>query len=70
MTNALGTPIQPRLGFAKTRSRGPKVGQHLPKASELKGAFDAWQRRQPIEPGSSYYAELPKSARNPNPKKL
>lgn len=70
MTNALGTPTPPRFTFARSKPRAPRVGQHLPRASELNVAFDRWQRSQPIKPGSAYYAEQPKSARNPNPKTL
>ena len=70
MTNALGTPIAPRVGFARSRTRKPTVGLHLPSAKEIKRAADSWRRRQPIKPGSAYYAEQPKSARNPNPKKV
>ena len=63
----LGTPIAPRVGFANSHPRKPRVGQHLPNAREIGTAFASWRRSQPIRPGSSYYETPLASYRNPNP---
>ena len=63
----LGQAIAPRVGFAASHPRKPRVGQHLPNAREIGAAFAAWRRAQPMRPGSAYY-EMPfASSRNPNP---
>ena len=68
MTNALGTPIAPRAGLARSKTRRPAIGLHLPSAREIKRAADSWQRRQPIGAGSGYYSTPPPSSRNLNRK--
>ena len=65
--SVLGQAIAPRVGFATSHPRKPRVGQHLPNAREIGTAFAAWRRAQPIRPGSSYYETPLASSRNPNP---
>ena len=64
----LGQAIAPKIGFANSHPRKPRVGQHLPSAREIGTAFAAWRRAQPIRPGSAYYHQAPTSPRNPNPR--
>ena len=68
MTNALGTPIAPRVGLVRSKTRRPAIGLHLPSAKEIKRAADSWQRRQPIGAGSGYYSTPPLSPKNLNRK--
>ena len=63
----LGQAIAPRVGFANSHPRKPRVGQHLPNAREIGTAFAAWRRAQPMRPGSAYYETPLASPRNPNP---
>ena len=62
----LGTPIAPRAGLARSRTRKAAVG--LPSAKEIKRAADSWQRRQPIGAGSGYFSTPPLTSRNLNRK--
>jgi hypothetical protein len=64
----LGTPIAPRVGFANSHPRKPRVGQHLPNAREIGTAFAAWRRAQPLGAGSAYFVQPMTSPRNPNPR--
>ena len=64
----LGQAIAPRVGFANSRPRKPRVGQHLPNAREIGTAFAAWKRSQPIGAGSAYFVQPMTSPRNPNPR--
>ena len=68
MTNALGTPIAPRVGLARSRTRKPTVGLHLPSAKEIKRAADSWQRRQSLRAGSGYFSTPPLTSMNLNRK--
>ena len=68
MTNALGTPIAPRIGFARSKTRKPTVGLHLPSAKEIKRAADAWQRRQRLSASSGYISTPPITTKNHNRK--
>ena len=68
MTNALGTPIAPRAGLARSKTRRSTVGLHLPSAREIKQAADSWQRRQPIGASSGYFSTPPLTPRNLNRK--
>ena len=63
----LGQAIAPRIGFAASSTRAPRVGQHLPNAREIQGAYAAWRRAQPIRAGSAYYVQPMTSPSNPNP---
>ena len=65
----LGQAIAPRVGFANSHPRKPRVGQHLPSAREIGTAYAAWRRAQPMRPGSAYYDTPLASSRNPNPSK-
>ena len=64
----LGQAIAPRVGFANSHPRKPRVGQHLPSAREIGTAFAAWRRAQPLGAGSSYFVQPMTSPRNPNPR--
>jgi len=64
----LGKAIAPRIGFANSHPRKPRVGQHLPSAREIGTAYASWKRSQPIKAGSAYYDQSPTSPRNPNPR--
>ena len=64
----LGQAIAPRVGFANSHPRKPRVGQHLPRAREIGTAFAAWRRAQPLGAGSSYFVQPMTSSRNPNPR--
>lgn len=64
----LGQAIAPKIGFANSHPRKPRVGQHLPNAREIGTAYAAWRRAQPMRPGSAYYHQAPTSPRNPNPR--
>ena len=64
----LGQAIAPRVGFANSHPRKPRVGQHLPNAREIGTAFAAWRRAQPMRPGSAYFHQALTSPRNPNPR--
>ena len=66
MTNALGTPIAPRAGLARSKTRTFTVGLHLPSAKEIKQAADSWQRRQSLRAGSGYFSTPPLTSRNLN----
>ena len=68
MTNALGTPIAPRAGLARSKTRKAAVGLHLPSAKEIKRAADSWQRRQSLRAGSGYFSTPPLTSRNLNRK--
>lgn len=68
MTNALGTPIAPRVGFARSKTRKIAVGLHLPSAREIKQAADSWRRRQSLRAGSGYFSTPPLTSRNLNRK--
>ena len=68
MTNALGTPIAPRAGLARSKTRKFSVGLHLPSAKEIKRAADSWQRRQSLSASSGYFTPPPLSSRNLNRK--
>ena len=68
MTNALGTPIAPRVGLARSKTRHATVGLHLPSAKEIKRAADSWQRRQSLRAGSGYFSTPPFTSRNLNRK--
>ena len=65
----LGQAIAPKIGFANSHPRKPRVGQHLPNAREIGTAYAAWRRAQPMRPGSAYYDTPMTSTRNPNPRK-
>ena len=65
----LGQAIAPRVGFANSHRRKPRVGQHLPSAREIGTAYAAWKRSQPIGAGSAYFVQPMTSPRNPNPRK-
>ena len=62
----LGTPIAPRAGLARSKTRKAAVG--LPSAREIKNAADSWQRRRPIGAGSGYFSTPPLTPRNLNRK--
>ena len=64
----LGQAISPRIGFANSHPRKPRVGQHLPNAREIGTAFASWKRSQPIGAGSAYFHQSLTSPRNPNPR--
>ena len=64
----LGQAISPRIGFANSHPRKPRVGQHLPSAREIGTAFARWKRSQPIGAGSAYFVQPMTSPRNPNPR--
>ena len=64
----LGQAISPRIGFANSHPRKPRVGQHLPNAREIGTAFASWKRSQPIGAGSAYFVQPMTSPRNPNPR--
>ena len=60
----LGTPIAPRAGLARSKTRKAAVGLHLPSAREIKQAADSWQRRQSLRAGSGYFSTPPLTSRN------
>ena len=62
----LGTPIAPRAGLARSKTRKAAVGLHLPSAREIKQAADSWQRRQSLRAGSGYFSTPPQTSRNLN----
>ena len=64
----LGQAIAPRVGFANSHPRKPRVGQHLPNAREIGKAYASWKRSQPIGAGSAYFVQPMTSPRNPNPR--
>ena len=64
----LGTPIAPRAGLARSKTRKAAVGLHLPSAREIKQAADSWQRRQSLRAGSGYFSTPPLTSRNINRK--
>ena len=64
----LGTPIAPRAGLARSKTRRFTVGLHLPSAKEIRRAADSWQRRQPIGASSGYFSTPPLTSRNLNRK--
>ena len=64
----LGRAISPRIGFANSHPRKPRVGQHLPNAREIGTAYASWKRSQPIGAGSAYFVQPMTSPRNPNPR--
>jgi hypothetical protein len=64
----LGQAIAPRVGFANSHPRKPRVGQHLPNAREIGTAYASWKRSQPIGAGSAYFVQPMTSPRNPNPR--
>ena len=64
----LGQAIAPRVGFANSHPRKPRVGPHLPNAREIGTAYAAWRRAQPLGAGSSYFVQPMTSPRNPNPR--
>ena len=64
----LGQAIAPKIGFANSHPRKPRVGHHLPNSREIRTAFAAWRRAQPMRPGSAYYDTPLASSRNPNPR--
>ena len=64
----LGTPIAPRVGLARSKTRHVTVGLHLPSAKEIKRAADSWQRRQSLRAGSGYFSTPPFTSRNLNRK--
>ena len=68
MTNALGTPIAPRSGLARSKTRKITIGLHLPSAKEIKQAADSWQRRQSLRAGSGYFSTPPLTSMNLNRK--
>ena len=68
MTNALGTPIAPRAGLARSKIRKAAVGLPLPSAKEIKQAADSWQRRQSLRAGSGYFSTPPLTSKNLNRK--
>ena len=68
MTNALGTPIAPRAGLARSKTRKAAVGLPLLSAKEIKRAADSWQRRQSLRAGSGYFSTPPMTSRNLNRK--
>ena len=68
MTNALGTPIAPRAGLARSKTRKFTIGLHLPSAKEVRSAADGWQRRQPIGASSGYFCTPPLTSKNLNRK--
>lgn len=55
MSKILGRAIKPLVGFAPSKPRAPREGQHLPNAREIGAAFASWRRRQPDRPGSAYF---------------
>ena len=64
----LGTPIAPRAGLARSRTRKAAVGLHLPSAKEIRRAADSWQRRQSLRAGSGYFSTPPLTSINLNRK--
>lgn len=64
----LGKAISPKIGFANSRPRKPRIGQHLPSAREIGAAYAAWKRAQPLGAGSAYFVQPMTSPRNPNPR--
>ena len=68
MTNALGIPIAPRAGLARSKTRKFTIGLHLPSAKGIKQAADSWQRRQSLRAGSGYFSTPPLTSRNLNRK--
>ena len=64
----LGTPIAPRAGLARSKTRKAAVGPHLPSAKEIRRAADSWQRRQSLRAGSGYFSTPPLAPRNLNRK--
>ena len=60
----LGTPIAPRAGLARSKTRKIAVGLHLPSAKEIRRAADSWQRRQSLRAGSGYFSTPPLTSRN------
>ena len=64
----LGTPIAPRAGLARGKTRKAAVGLPLPSAKEIRRAADLWQRRQPIGASSGYFSTPPLTPRNLNRK--
>ena len=64
----LGTPIAPRAGLARGKTRKAAAGLHLPSAKEIKQAADSWQRRQSLRAGSGYFSTPPMTSMNLNRK--
>lgn len=64
----LGQAIAPRVGFANSHPRKPRVGHHLPSAREIGTAYASWKRSQPVGNGA-YYDQPLSSPRNPNPRR-
>ena len=64
----LGQAIAPKIGFANSHPRKPRVGQHLPNAREIGTAYASWKRSQPIGAGSAYFVQPMTSPRTPNPR--
>ena len=64
----LGTPIAPRAGLARSKTRKAAVGLHLPSAKEIRRAADSWQRRQSLRAGSGYFCTPPMTSKNLNRK--
>ena len=64
----LGTPIAPRAGLARSKTRKAAVGLHLPSAKEIRRAADSWQRRQSLRAGSGYFSTPPLTSMNLNRK--
>ena len=64
----LGTPIAPRAGLARSKTRKIAVGLHLPSAKEIRRAADSWQRRQGLRAGSGYFSTPPLTSKNLNRK--
>ena len=64
----LGTPIAPRAGLARSKTRRSTVGLPLPSAREIKRAADQWQRRQSLRAGSGYFSTPPLTSMNLNRK--
>ena len=64
----LGTPIAPRAGLARGKTRKAAVGLPLPSAKEIRRAADSWQRRQSLRAGSGYFSTPPLTPRNLNRK--
>ena len=64
----LGTPIAPRAGLARSKTRKIAVGLHLPSAKEIRRAADSWQRRQSLRAGSGYFCTPPMTSKNLNRK--
>lgn len=64
----LGTPIAPRAGLARSKTRKAAVGLHLPSAKEIRRAADSWRRRQSLRAGSGYFSTPPMTPRNLNRK--